>query len=165
VPDQRTPTRRQLLAAVGTVAVAGVALPGCASPPGRSPATDPGDAPDTADTALARRAAQASAGLVAAYRATARRHRDLRRGLAPLAAHHAEHLAVLAADDAPAAGVARVPTGRAAALLALLRREQAVARQRRAATAQAVSGDLARILASVLACQAQHEVLLGRLLR
>jgi hypothetical protein len=58
-----------------------------------------------------------------------------------------------------------VPAGRAAAVQALRRREQAVARQRRSATVEAVSGDLARILASLLACQAQHDVLLGRLLR
>jgi len=154
VPDHRTPTRRQLLAAAGVVAAAAAALPGCAEVAHHDPAAA------TGDEALAREAAVASAGLLAAYRATAERHTDLRRVLRPIAAHHAEHVAVFAPDDPPRATPPRVAGSRAEAVTALRRRERSVARARRTATVDAASGDLARILAAVVASQAQHLVLL-----
>jgi hypothetical protein len=154
VPDHRTPTRRQLLAAAGVAAAAAAGLSGCAEAAHRDPAAA------TGDETLARQTARASAGLLAAYRATAVRHTDLRRVLQPLAAHHAEHLAVLAPDRPPRATAPRVAGSRTEALTVLRRRERSVATARRSATVEAASGDLARILAAVVACQAQHLVLL-----
>ena len=163
MPDHRTPTRRQLLAAAavvaGTAAVGGPALSGCAAGAGQPAAAPSGD------TALARRTARESAELLAAYRATLRRHARLGQVLRPLAAHHREHLAVLAPVDPPRIGAMRVPGAERAALAMLQRQEQALAGSRRSATVDAESGDLARILAAVVACQAQHLVLLDAQLR
>ena len=154
MPDHRTPTRRQLLAAAGVAAAAAAGLPGCAEVAHHDPAAA------TGDEALAREAARASAGLLSAYRATADRHTDLRRVLRPLAAHHAEHVTVFAPDRPPRADWPQVAGSRAEAVTVLRRRERSVATVRRAATVEAASGDLARILAAVVACQAQHLVLL-----
>ena len=124
------------------------------------------DTSGTSDTVLAREVARSAGELLTAYRATAQRHPDLRQLVAPLAAHHAEHLAILAPDGPPAIGrVARVPRGRAAALAALHRRERAAVPSRQSAVGDASSGDLARVLAAVVACQAQHLVLLDGQLR
>jgi hypothetical protein len=161
VPRRRPPTRRELLALAGVAAAAG--LPGCAAP-SRPDAAAGSD--DTDDTLLARAAARSAGELLAVYRATARRHPDLRPLLRPLAAHHAEHLAVLAPDGPPPLSRgSRVPRGRTSALAALRRRERAAARSRQAAVVDASSGDLARVLAAVVACQAQHLVLLDGQLR
>jgi hypothetical protein len=152
------------LAAVGTVAVVGAGLPGCAAEREAGTASGTATPDDSRDAGLARRAAGASVSLLVAYRETMRRHRDLRRVLAPLAAHHAEHLDLLATagNFVPSP---RVPGTRAAALRALRDQEVAVARSRRTGLVSAGSGDLARVLASVVACQAQHVVLLDRELR
>ncbi|MDF2967497.1 MAG: hypothetical protein K0Q93_1275 [Nocardioidaceae bacterium] len=149
--------------ALAGVAAAAAGLPGCAasSRPGAAAGSD-----DTDDTLLARAAAQSAGELLAVYRATARRHPDLRPLLRPLAEHHAEHLAVLAPDGPPPLPRGtRVPRGRTSALAALRRRERAAARSRQAAVVDASSGDLARVLAAVVACQAQHLVLLDGQLR
>jgi hypothetical protein len=151
------------LAGVAGVAAAAAGLPGCAasSRPDAAAGSD-----DTDDTLLARAAARSAGELLAVYRATARRHPDLRPLLRPLAAHHAEHLAVLAPDGPPPLSRGtRVPRGRTSALAALRRRERAAARSRQAAVVDASSGDLARVLAAVVACQAQHLVLLDGQLR
>jgi hypothetical protein len=171
VPDRRTPTRRQLLAEAGVALAAAVS--GCATGAPRGQAapfdgpldgTVKGTADGTSDMALARRAAGQAAELLATYRSTLRRHGELARVLRPLGAHHAEHLAVLAPKDPPRVGGGPVPRSRREALVALRGREQAVARSRRAATIAAASGDLARILASVAACQAQHGQILDQVL-
>ena len=177
MPDHRTPTRRQLLAAAGVAVAAGVS--GCAEA-ARDSGSDRGEhsrvrertggstgdstVGGTGDTALAERSARQAAALLAAYRSTLRGHDELGRALRPLGKHHAEHLAVLAPEKPPRIGVVAVPRTRQDAVLALRRREQAVARSRRSATIDASSGDLARILASVVACQAQHVQILDRLL-
>ena len=151
-----------MLALAGVAATA-AGLPGCAasSRPDAAAGSD-----DTDDTLLARAAARSAGELLAVYRATARRHPDLRPLLRPLAAHHAEHLAVLAPDGPPPLSRGtRVPRGRTSALAALRRRERAAARSRQAAVVDASSGDLARVLAAVVACQAQHLVLLDGQLR
>jgi len=159
VPEHRPPTRRELLAAAAAVAVA-ASPAGCATwapdTSSRSSTTATTD-----DSVIARDAARTAGELLAAYRATTRRHPDLRRTLEPLAAHHAEHLAVLATDDLqPVRRRPRVPRARSAALASLQRRERAAAGSRRTALVAASSGDLARVLAAVVACQAQHLVLL-----
>lgn len=121
------------------------------------------DTADTADAALAGAAAREAARMLALYRAGLRRHPSLRGLLQPFADHHAEHLAVLAerrplpADPAPRA----VPRKPRAVLTVLRRAEQRSARSRRSAMLEARSGDLARVLASVAACQAQHVVILA----
>ena len=157
------PTRRQLLAGVAGVVAAGVS--GCASTAGDSAtgAADGGaDAVDEGDLALADRAAGSAATLLAAYRATVRRHRSLRSLLDPLAAHHAEHVRVFAPDAAPPPGrPAAVPRSSRQALAALGSAERRTAGARRRDVLAADSGDLARALASAAACQAQHVVLLA----
>ena len=156
------PTRRQLLAGVAGVVAAGVS--GCASTAGEPAAGAPdggADAVDESDLALADRAAGSAATLLAAYRATVRRHRSLRSMLDPLAAHHAEHVQVFAPDAAPPTGrPAAVPRGPQQALAALGSAERRTASARRRDVLAADSGDLARALASAAACQAQHVVLL-----
>ena len=61
MPDHRTPTRRQLLAAAGVAAAAAAGLSGCAEAAHRDPVAASGD------ETLARETARASAGLLAAY--------------------------------------------------------------------------------------------------
>jgi hypothetical protein len=162
VPQRRPPTRRELLTLAGAAA-ATAGLPGCAAT-SRPDAAAGSDSTD--DTVLARAAARSAGELLAVYRATAQRHPDLRSLLRPLAAHHAEHLAVLAPDGPPP--VPRrtpVPRRRTPALAALRRRERAAVRSRQSAVVDASSGDLARMLAAIVACQAQHLVLLDGQLR
>lgn len=145
------------------VAAATAGLPGCAA---GSPLDATAGPDSTDDTVLARAAARSAGELLAVYRATAQRHPDLRSLLRPLAAHHAEHLAVLAPDaPPPVPRGTRVPRRRTAALSALRRRERAAVRMRQSAVVDASSGDLARMLAAVVACQAQHLVLLDGQLR
>jgi len=158
------PTRRQLLAGVAGVAAGVVAagVSGCASTAGDSAASAAdGDAVDEGDLALADRAAGSAAMLLAAYRATVRRHRSLRSLLDPLADHHAEHVQVFAPDAAPPSGrPAAVPRSSRRAIAALGSAERRTAGARRRDVLAADSGDLARALASAAACQAQHVVLL-----
>lgn len=154
--DHRPATRRRLLAAAAALFASG--LPGCAAAD-RTGSRPPAAAPS--DTALARRAARDSARLLGAYRAAVQRHPTLRPVLQPLAAHHAEHLAGYAPERPPAVPATRVAAGRAQALDELRRLERSVAWSRRRDTVEAASGDLARILAATVACQAQHLVLLG----
>lgn len=80
--------------------------------------------------------------------------------LAPVAAAHADHLALLAgavADaDVPTSEPPVIAAGRARALAAVQRSERRLQREVRRACLTAASGDLARVLASVAASTAQH---------
>lgn len=100
--------------------------------------------------------------LLAAYRAALDRYPGLRGRLSGLAAHHARHRQLLGGGRERAAGPDRSPSVRAA-LAALARLEVATRRRRVQATTRARSGDLARVLASIAACQSQHLLVLALL--
>lgn len=140
--------------------VLGAAAVGCAGPADRV-AAGPGSTDPDEDEALAAATARQAAELVAAYRATTRRHPQLRPRLTALATHHERHLRVLGGDAVGADPGRRAPASVRSALARLSRSESALRRRRASAAGRAESGDLARVLASVAACQAQHLVLLG----
>ncbi len=155
------PTRRQLLTGVAVVVATGVT--GCGTATGEATDGTAADGSDVAaddDVALADRAARTAADLLAAYRATVRRHPTLRSLLDPLADHHAEHVEVFAPDTAPRARAPQVSRRPGQALAALGSAERRTVGARRRDVLAAASGDLARALASAVACQEQHLVLL-----
>jgi len=163
-------SRRAVLGALAASA-AGL-LAGCRAGPGPGPdagptPTRPSPPPDpqAADLAAERR-------LLAAYDATVRRHPTLRPRLAPLRADHAAHVAALEAilgltpspvptgGTAPTVPAPAVPGTPAGALAALRAAERGAAAARTAACLTAAA-DRAPVLASIAACEATHEVLLG----
>ncbi|CAN5650267.1 hypothetical protein BH24ACT13_BH24ACT13_11600 [soil metagenome] len=125
-----------------------------ATPPvGQQPAPDP-------DAALRRRMVQEERSLLARYAATADRHPKTAALLAPLAVHHEAHLAaVIDVPGAPPDRRVRVP-GRAPAALRSLAAIEAAAASSRATAADKAQPELARLLASIGACEASHAVLL-----
>lgn len=162
-------TRRQLLVGGLAALVAGCtrsAEPGPAMNP--SPTASPMRAPTdvdpqpspAADIALRRRMQRDEASLLARYAATLERHPGTAALLTPLAAHHRAHLAALANDPgAPPDRRIRIPGRRRAALRSLAAAEAASAAFRAAAAGKA-QPELARLLASVGACEASHSALL-----
>lgn len=86
--------------------------------------------------------------------------------LEPVRAAHAAHLDVLAGAvpeaELPTGGPVSVPSQAQRALAAVRRSEQRLQREVREACLDAASGDLARVLASVVASTAQHGAALAR---
>jgi hypothetical protein len=140
----------------------------------------------TSDQRLAARVADEIRLLAARYAATVARHPGLRRALSPLAAEHDAHLRALAAlqpaaaspsasSSASAAASAAassspsaspsasasgsVPATVAGARTALVDAEREAARRRRGQSLRA-GPELARLLASVAACESVHAALL-----
>jgi hypothetical protein len=170
------PSRRSVLASGGLLLLAACT----GSSPVRAPQL-------TADQRLARRVAAEIIVLSAAYAATIAAHPRTRRELAPLAAEHEAHLTALAAlQPAPTAtpstsssgstspSAAASPTAAAspsassppvapspaAARTALATAEEAAAARRRHQAGDA-GPDLARLLASIAACEAVHAALVA----
>lgn len=156
------PSRRALLASAGALALAGCLPTGERRPPRPDP-----------DLQLRARVAADIGGLVLAYAAAADAFPALAGRLAPLAAEHDAHVRALRGPDrtpsaagspgtAPSgssAPASRVPADRAGTLrwLTGLERQAARRRQRQALRA---GPDLARLLASVGACESVHAMLL-----
>ena len=155
------PSRRAVLVSAGAVALAGCV--GSTNEP--EPAPDP-------DLRLRDRVAAEIDELVGAYAAATEAHPGLTDRLAPLAAEHQAHVTALrgprpsGSPSAGAGGPATPPAGPEApgssaatvTWLAGLERRAARRRDRQTATA---GPDLARLLASVGACESVHAVLLG----
>ncbi|MGZ4593250.1 MAG: hypothetical protein ACXV3C_05260 [Actinomycetes bacterium] len=160
------PSRRGVLAGGAALLVAACSRAGGAEqPPGPTP-----------DQRLAARAADEIRLLAAAYAATIARHPGTRPVLGRLAAEHEAHVAALvavlptpspgssaSADPSPsptATPAAPVPSAPAAASAALAAAERSAAARRRGQAGRA-GPELARLLASIGACEAVHAVLLG----
>lgn len=149
-------SRRAVLATSGLLTVAGC-LPADDEPRRRA----------DADLRLRRRVAVEVRDLAAAYAAVRRAVPATAARLDPLAAEHEAHLAALEGPPAPTrspsfpSGPATpVPTTAAAAVSWLAGLERAAA-ARRARQCLGAGPDLARLLASVGACEAAHAELLG----
>jgi hypothetical protein len=173
------PSRRAVI--VGAAAVSLAACTGDVSPP---PADEP-PAPEP-DSVLRDRVVAAERTLLALYAATAARHASLSEWLLPFAVRHGRHLAIVAASgpaarpvpSTPASTASAVRTGGwptpepaqtpdvsadlATAVAALRAAERAAADDRFADCLASEDGALAEILAAVAACEAAHDVLLGR---
>src|SRR4051812_11034425 len=164
------PSRRSVLAGGGLLLVSACTGSTAPGPPGLS-----------ADQRLARRVAAQIKGLAAVYALTIAAHPNLRPSLAPLAAEHEAHAAALVAlpplptstpastsspsasdpSTNPSSGTSSAPTIPAtpgAAREALAALERAAAAQRRH-QAGAPGPELARLLASIAACEAVHATL------
>jgi hypothetical protein len=164
------PSRRSVLAGGGLLLLAACT----GSSPPRAPQL-------TADQRLARRVAAEITVLVGAYAATISAHPRTRPALASLAAEHDAHLAALTAlqpapaatpsasssgstapspSASPSAVAVQVAPSPAAARAALARAEKAAAARRRQQAGDA-GPDLARLIASIAACEAVHAILVA----
>ena len=152
------PSRRVVLASAGAVVLAGCT--GSTDQP--EPRPDP-------DLQLRDRVAAEVDDLVRTYAAATLAHPALTDRLAPLAAEHQAHVAALrgpqpsrsarpAGSPSPAAPEVPGSSTETVAWLAGIERRAARRRARQTATA---GPDLARLLASVGACESVHAVLLG----
>ena len=167
-----TTSRRGLLGALGTVAVAPL-LSGC-GPKRRTPVSAPVPKPDP-DAGPVEAARADEQMLLGLYDATVAAYPVLAGQLTPLREHHQRHLQALPTPrPAPsAAGSAASPGGTptpapavgrpdpAAAIRVLVVAETAAA-TRRATDCLTVARPLAALLASVAASEAAHAVALGR---
>jgi hypothetical protein len=176
------PTRRSVLrwlAGVGTGVGTGVmgagamsTLTGCTTAPAADPSSPRGE-PDRdrgVDLAVVSRALAASQDLAQRYADAVTALPDLAGTLTPLAAEHAAHIRALdttldsatANTESPApvsSGPVRpVSAGETIAALAAAERASATARVADVLTS---SPDVARLLASIAACQAVHAAVLG----
>jgi hypothetical protein len=151
----------------------GWAVAGCDASPSSQPSPAPGSlrSSDPVTEAQRRAAIADENALIAAYQATETRHPTLHAILAIPLGHHAAHLKALnvpasaSGSASPSSAVispaiAPVPSDAGLALRSLAAQEQAVARRRRAACANA-SGTWAGLLGSLGACEAGHAALLG----
>lgn len=135
----------------------------------------------TADQRLARRAANQITVLAAAYAATIAAHPTTRTALGPLAAEHEAHVAALVAllpapsasaspsgsaspggSTSPSASAPPVAPSPAEAVAALATAERTAAGRRRGQAGRA-GAELARLLASIAACEAVHTAQVARL--
>jgi len=148
------PTRRTVLATGAVLALAGC-LPADESAP---PPPDP-------DLVLRRRVAAEVRALVAAYAAATAAFPALAARLGPLAAEHDAHVAALdprpPSTPPPSLPMPPTPATATATLDRLADLERSAARRRTSQSLRAGS-DLARLLASVGACNAVHAALLGQ---
>lgn len=165
------PSRRSVLAGGGLFLLA--ACTGSSPPP----------APQlTADQRLARRVGTEITVLLGAYAATITAHPRTRGALAPLAAEHEAHLKALTAlqpappiaspsasssgsnapspSASPSVPAVPVEPSPAAARTALSRAEEAAAARRRQQAGDA-GPELARLLASIAACETVHAILVA----
>jgi hypothetical protein len=166
--SERGPTRRAALAGIlGVATVAGCRPFGGAEEEAPKP-----------DEVIRQRVLASKRALMDRYTATIERHPTLRARLAPLLADHQAHVQALngtTASPSPttsgtgrsgapgtpgAAGTPAVPGSRRAALAALAGAERAAAGQG-IADVLGASPRLARVLASIGACEAGHAELLG----
>lgn len=168
--DQALADRRTLLlSAAGAI----VALTGCddARSTGSTPSgsAGPGETPTPSHDPAVVAAAGAAAGqiqqIVAQYTAVVRRHPALKAQLATAQSHRAAHLARLRRLGAPAPkpvkSAAKLPAQPKVALRDLAGREQKLS-VAHATVAAGLSGDAARVLASIAAAEAQLATTLGR---
>lgn len=144
-------TRRTALAAASALPLAGCRW---------GPADDlDGDSEveTDADKALIDRAVAALLGQAALVQTVSDRHLGLAGALAPLRRAHAAHVAVLSPTDTVDVGVVAPAHESSRAALARVRRREIVLQAELAGfAAEAVSGTLARALASMSASIAQH---------
>jgi hypothetical protein len=176
------PTRRSVLRGIAGLGL-GVLATGCTSAPAADSPSPQGE-PDRVraiDLAVVDSALAASQDLAKRYAATLTAFPELAGVLAPLEAEHAAHIAALDTTPASAPGAAStestaptppVPTGSAVpsvpsvpaiqrdAVAALTAAERASAAAR-VADLLASSPAVARLLASIAACQATHAAVLG----
>jgi Domain of unknown function (DUF4439) len=161
----RTSNRRTFLRRAGSTVLAATSLSiltaGCdadGDEPTTTAAPDAND--DTGDDALVVSALDDATALAALYTSALSRHPELRSELARLRTQVDKHVRVLsgATDDSAADATPNRPAPRTpnAALRLLAAQEQQTVRHRRRDADQASSGDLARLLASMAACHAQH---------
>lgn len=161
-PDAR---RRRLLIAMVGAPVLGAGLTSCSF--GGEAKRPPSIRPDV-DARVRWRALRSEHNLIALHSAVVAAHPELAAALAPLTAHHADHLAVLehdgplpvGASDAPAAAVPEVPDDRADALAAVREAERNAADVRISDCLAATGPRLAAVLSSIGASEAAHDVVL-----
>ncbi|NYE38839.1 hypothetical protein F4692_003994 [Nocardioides cavernae] len=149
--------------AVGTALVTPVLLAGCdIDPPARDGAA-PATAPPPEDSALVASVVAALVLSRSVIEAATLSAPDLTPRLEPLATAHAAHLDVLlgAVPDAATTPSAPPVVTAPAALAAVRRAEQRLLREVRRGCVDAASGDLARVLASIVASTAQHAAALA----
>ncbi|SED73867.1 hypothetical protein [Jiangella alba] len=158
--------RRRLLALVAGAPVLGVALAACGAEPRPKAAPGPRASLD-ADVKLRWRAAHGEQALLALHAATVAAHPDLAERLAPLTAHHDEHLAALRADGplpygagAAAAAAPSIAADADSALAAVADAERAAADACVLAALGAAGPRLAAVLASIAASEAGHGAVL-----
>jgi hypothetical protein len=172
-------SRRSVL--LGAAAISLAACTGESSPP---PDVDP--PPPGPDALLRGRVVAAERTLLALYAATSAQHPRLADRLLPFAVRHGRHLAVVESSGplatptpstpagttspardggsptAEAAPTPDVPADLAAAVDALRAAERSAADGRMADCLRSEDRALAEILAAIAACEAAHDVLLGR---
>jgi len=102
--------------------------------------------------------------LQASYRGLTRAHPSTRPDVEVLVDHLGEHLSALGHPVSPTDPPSRTEGNQTRALARLRAAEATAGADRAAASLVAESGDLARVLASVAACHAQHVALLDDLL-
>ncbi len=132
-------------------------------------------APADPDRLVRELAAEAERVMISRYRATAEAHPDLEAELAAFIARHERHLDAMLATIAPTAdepgtepGASEVtpddvPVSRADAITALREAETEHAAARIDDSVTSYDYELARVLASVAACESAHEYLLGEI--
>jgi hypothetical protein len=150
------PSRRQLLAGAAVVLSAACTDSRTSAP---SPSASP--APPDPDVALTAAAVSREQALLALYDELLAQQPALRAELAPYRADHAAHLAALRParppSPTPTAGAPRASAARLRAAIATAERRTASAH---ALASRGASPDLARLLASLAACEASHAALL-----
>ena len=157
------PTRRTVLRGLGVLGAGALGtLAACTSPQIAKDRRPSPRKPDP-DLAVVARALAASQDLAQRYAATATAFPDLAGRLGPLAAEHAAHIAALRVSTPttpPGTTVAPVPTVAIEALAALAAAERTSAAARVPDLLHSAPA-VARLLASVAACQAVHAAVLG----
>lgn len=160
-------TRRAAL-----IAAAAVPLSACGTG-----TTNSEPAPADPDRMVRELAAEAERVLITRYRATAEAHPDVDAALAAFIARHERHLNEMLATtppeesaDEPRTGAGTpdltpddVPTSRAEAITALREAEAAHAAARVDDSVTSYDYELARVFASVAACESAHEHLLAEI--
>ena len=174
-------SRRAALGGLASLAgVLGSVLSGCTASPlssARPPAgtltptasaSPAGREPSSPDVRLAAAVLRSEQALLDRVRATARRHPGLAPQLDAAQRSHRAHVDLLtgavppaARPSRPAADRHRVPGGSRAAMSALARAEEQLARRRRGHALQARSGPFARVLASMAAAASQQATFLA----
>ncbi len=157
-------SRRAFLGVAGSVAAAGVV--GC-DESSTTPRTDaPGSGtPGSPDTDIVAAVVASHQALQSVYRALVRAHPSTRPQGEVLIDHLAEHLSALGEPTTPGGPPRRMSPRRSRAVASVRAAEASARRDRTADSLLAESGDLARVLASVAACHAQHVIVLDDLQR
>ena len=175
------PTRRLVM-----LGAAAASLAACTGDDGQPPATEASPSGPEPDALLRADVAEAERELLALHRATVSTHPALAAQLAPFSARHRRHLEAVEASgpmatpaptsaSAPGTGPSgtpstpptpvappAVPADPAQALTALRAAERAAADARVADCLRSEDPELAVLLAAVAACEAAHDVVLGK---